>query len=537
MRLLIAEASENAAHQFDSLLRDAGIAARPEFIDLTMARDALTDADLMLCNGALPQLDRSCPSSSRTRPTCRSSWSATTQTELATADALRLGAADVVPVDESELLVLVVKRELEHVCQSNRLGQTERALKEAEQRCQLLLQSSKAAIAYVHEGMHIYANEGYFKLFGFEDADDLLGLPLIDLLESDSAETLKAELKQFRNAADHEAVFDFTGQSTSGEAVHGNMTLASAEYEGEACLQVTVRTAASAQPAPADAEPAARAARDAESPAPAAAPPSREQRHASLTTFVNATTALFASQEEWFRATFVAVVDTFRELQSEHGLVGAEQICHDVERTIRENLGDVPMARLGSHEFAVSVLCAERDDAWKKVDACRQAVETLLLEINEKTVRPTVTFGGAVFEQAANDTADACLNSAYATALEALEQADGNHVELPSEAADGEEVSDEATKVLSLINEAIEEQKFVLLFQPIISLRGDSDEHYEVFLRMLDRDGKQLPPSDFLRTAIDNGVAGKMTDGSSCSRSRCCPCTAPRGTTRGSRST
>ncbi|MEM1435905.1 MAG: EAL domain-containing protein, partial [Pseudomonadota bacterium] len=69
---------------------------------------------------------------------------------------------------------------------------------------------------------------------------------------------------------------------------------------------------------------------------------------------------------------------------------------------------------------------------------------------------------------------------------------------------------DEATRVLKLINEAIEKQKFLLLFQPIISLRGDSDEHYEVFLRMLDRNGEQMVPKQFLQTAIENNVAGKI---------------------------
>ena len=73
-----------------------------------------------------------------------------------------------------------------------------------------------------------------------------------------------------------------------------------------------------------------------------------------------------------------------------------------------------------------------------------------------------------------------------------------------------QEYDDEANRVLSLISEAIENQSFTLLFQPIISLRGDSDEHYEVFLRMSDRDGNQMAPGEFLRTAIDNNVAGKI---------------------------
>ncbi len=44
----------------------------------------------------------------------------------------------------------------------------------------------------------------------------------------------------------------------------------------------------------------------------------------------------------------------------------------------------------------------------------------------------------------------------------------------------------------------------------MISLHGDSDEHYEVLLRMLDDEGKQMLPGDFLRTAIENNLAGRI---------------------------
>ena len=64
--------------------------------------------------------------------------------------------------------------------------------------------------------------------------------------------------------------------------------------------------------------------------------------------------------------------------------------------------------------------------------------------------------------------------------------------------------------LLHQITEAIDKQRFALLFQPIISLRGDSDEHYEVFLRMTNADGQRIKPGKFLQTAIDNNVAGKI---------------------------
>jgi EAL domain-containing protein (putative c-di-GMP-specific phosphodiesterase class I)/GGDEF domain-containing protein/PAS domain-containing protein len=528
VRLLIAESSENAAHEFDSLLRDAGISTRAEIIDLPMAADSMGEADILLANSSLPELKQLLPHLAAKAPHVPIILINPDDSNLSTTQGMQLGAADVVPKSEPEQLVLVVKRELDHVCQINRLSQTRRALKEAEQRCQLLLQGSKAAIAYVHEGMHIYANEGYLTLFGFDDAEDLLGLPLMDLLDGESATALKAALKGFRQD-DEEQVLDFSGQSTKGDPVVGNMTLAAAEYEGEHCIQVTMRTEASepkSVPASDLEDELAEGAKSNPEISNGSAPESPETvSDNDLPQFLTACTSLFEAAEDGsFSAIFAAEIDNFAQLQRDYGLAGGSEICCRVEQCLAEIVGDKPMTRLSNYQFGFAINSATRKSALDEVEALRGKVETLMFEVNEKTIRPSLSFGGAALEtsddqagqapnQTPNQTTEVCLDSAFATVQAAIENGNGNCVELLSldigEAGDGG-LEGEAVRVLDLVNEAIENQRFVLLFQPIISLRGDSDEHYEVFLRMLDRQGKQMSPGEFLDTAIENNVAGKI---------------------------
>ncbi len=132
VRLLIAEASENAAHQFDSILRDAGIATRMEIIDLSMAQASLPESDLMLCNGALPNLEQLLPQIKAAAPSVafiivNTSDCETDNNKISPADGMALGATDVICGTQTRQLVLVVKRELDHVNQTNRLKQTRRA--------------------------------------------------------------------------------------------------------------------------------------------------------------------------------------------------------------------------------------------------------------------------------------------------------------------------------------------------------------------------------------------------------------------------
>ena len=62
------------------------------------------------------------------------------------------------------------------------LRHLEAALRESERRCDALIASSRDPIAYVHEGMHIRANDAYLEMFGFEVFDDIEGLSMLDLI-------------------------------------------------------------------------------------------------------------------------------------------------------------------------------------------------------------------------------------------------------------------------------------------------------------------------------------------------------------------
>jgi len=512
VRLLIAESSENAAQEFDSLLRDAGIATRMQLTDLSTASDAMSKADVMLCDAGLPQLEQLLPQLSTKAPHVPIILINDADAGMTASRGMRLGAADVVSKSDPDQLVLVFKRELEHVCQGQRMTELHRALMEAEQRCQLLLQSAQAAIAYVHEGMHIYANAGYLELFGFEDADDLMGLPLMDLVDSASVDVMKSELKQFRQQGEPRS-FEFQGHSTGGEAIRATMTLAAAEYEGEHCTQVTVRPA---QASPEDPVYASEGEKEGASQSNGEANQNTlangEGSKSGISAFLDSARGMLESVQP-HRVILVAQIDGFAALQENCGLRDAERVSSLLHAKLQDMLEDRPCARLSPNQFAFSLTDTDRAAVSAKAEQMRKAVEALLLEASEKTVRTTISIGGAELDTDSDSSTDEVLeqslNTAFATALR-NEQEGGNSVEILSKEVAREEPNSEAGQILALINDAIDNNRFVLLFQPIISLRGDSDEHYEVFLRMLDRDGSKMVPHQFLRTAIDHGVAGKI---------------------------
>ncbi len=487
------------------MLRDAGIATRIRLVDLPTAGDELPSADLMLCNANLPQLEQIIPQLRNKAPHVPIILVNPPDHDLSTSRGLQLGAADVVSIRDPDELVLVFKRELAHVCQNQRINQLSRALQEAEQRCQLLLQNASSAIAYVHEGMHIHANSEYLKLFGFRDADALLGLPLMDLLAEDSAEAMKQELKRFRQDGE-ERTLEFSGRSTSGGDVTGTMTLAPADYEGEPCMQVTVERRLA--PAPPAAAPEVPEQANGTGTPPAAANGSAD----GVAAFVEAARSMLDSVHP-HRVVAVVQIDAFAKLQDTVGLRGAEQAAAQIFDAFKENLQGRACARLASHQFAFAITAGGRTQVLERVEVLRKALESLAVEVSGRILKVTISIGGAELDQESDSDPEAmfeaALNAAFAAALRA-ETAGGARIDVLTKEVTREPYDSNAGQVLARINEAIDKQLFVLLFQPIISLRGDADEHYEVFLRMLDETGGHISPGEFLRTAIDNGVAGKI---------------------------
>ncbi len=485
IRMLFAGGSESAASQWESRLRDSGIATRLTWTEtIGEARELLQadGADFLLCDSNTDSsLDTDVRDIRASRPDLPIVLLKHNVTERAAAAALSIGANDIVADDDDEHLSLVVQREFANMCLSRRLRRARVALKEAEDRCAMLLASSRAAIAYVHEGMHIFANAAYLDLFGFASEDDTAGLPLVDLLDGASVTTLKETLKSLRNNRE-DASFDFIGNRVDGEAVTGNMTLGRAQYEGEACLQVTVRLD--------DAD--------------VGTAKTTVIAQSSLGDFLAEVDA--DANEAVKRYLFIAEINGFDELQAQLGLRLSSEYSDQFWPVVRERFS---ASQLVAPHRCVLVLSTDptNDQASEQAEMLREMVEQHIIEVNEKSIRSTVSLSGQVIDS----SAEAAMNQAYQQLLHGNHGGDCNQVALPGSDVEAENapVSSEAEAILQKINHAIENQSFMLLYQPIISLRGDSDEHYEVFLRMVD-DGDEIAPDEFLQTAIDNDVAAKI---------------------------
>lgn len=487
IRVLVAEDSEETATRIDSVLRDAGFPTRIQRCDDNDDIERIitdNECDIAYLPSARPDLEHLLPrlrNNNRLTPLIVYSIDASPWT---TGEAMSRGASDLVCLRDNEHLTHVSAREIEHVCQRIRAVQLTRSLKEVEQRCHLLLQGSRAPIAYVHEGMHVYANPAYLGFFGAEDADDVLGVSLVDFLSPESVGDFKEQMKALRTGT-AEVRFPFTGTSINGEKLEGILVLAASSFEGEACLQLTVLPT---QAAPAITTQVA-------------------DTNLDLGSFLKATGDLLADNSQTGSWMFLASLEGLDRIRSEHGLLRAEKVADEAFRQLDESNAESPVLRFSQHEIAVALIGADRSEAFNWATAVQRGIARFDFGLDGARFPVTLSLVGVKISK----DVEHALDAAYMQLRETVASNRTGALQLEAEVAPAEApLLDEAGKTLARITEAIENQSFRLLFQPIISLRGDDDEHYEVFLRMIDSEGNEHVPDQFLRTAIEHGVAAKM---------------------------
>ncbi len=409
---------------------------------------------------------------------------------------LRLGVKDVVPLNEEERIRLVVARELGNVEERRRRKQSESALRETEKRCDLLLASSRDAIAYIHDGMHIYANQTYVELFGYADGDELASMPIIDMIESSHHDSFRSFLREYAAAGD-EKEYRFKGVCEDGSIFDAVMTLSAAKYDGEECIQVLIR-------------------QDTQS-------AELEQKLRELSA-IDTLTGLYnrqylterltvasdrASKQEGMSVLVLMELDQFIALKSKFGLNGTQQFIRECGDFLRRKLDDdVLLARVGDDSFALLAPVATPDAALALGEKIVRDFAAHLFEIQGQTVKATLSAGAMPIGENAPD-AEQLIGNAHA-ALMLVKQKQGNGCKLFNTALLSAGGTDAEKKVLLAIQEALDGGHASLLFQPVIKMHGEPGAFYSVTLRIRDEAGNLVPPDQAFPAATSGGIAAKL---------------------------
>lgn len=123
------------------------------------------------------------------------------------------GIYDVLNLESPEKFYIDIVRTLSY----SRLVQAEHRLlselEAAQTQAQSLVAESHKAVAILQEGIHIEVNAEYATLFGFDSADDLVGLPILDVLQPEDLSQFKLRFKKISQGQFEQARFELLTQN------------------------------------------------------------------------------------------------------------------------------------------------------------------------------------------------------------------------------------------------------------------------------------------------------------------------------------
>lgn len=500
VRLLVLHESQDNTEQVINALKNSGIATRPELVSdedslVTALKDNAWDIMLVgevtndvMFDAALMhvrKLDKDIPCIvllDKPDP------------EIAV-DCMQAGACDAVAHNLHAHLVLAIKRELASLQSRRARRKAEAQLAETEKRCELLLDNSRDPIAYVHDGMHIYANTAYAELFGYDSTEDLEGMPIVDLVAKEDLNTFKDYLRSYSKGESISADLRFHGMRADGEKIDAMMQLSAASYDGEPCTQIIIRRD--------DGKAAELAARlkEATSVDGLTGLANRQRFETTLADAVRK-----SHQDKTRFALLYLAIDNLPQIAAHSGLTGTDAVIKSVATVLGKHFGNASLSRFGDAAFAVLMPGLDADKAKSDAEALCKDVHDHLIELPDgKTQQTSLSIGITIVGETA-PSAEEMLSRAI-SASEKVKMASGNGVELFNLA---EKATSSDSAMTELLIDAIENSKFTLQYQPLVDVMGEGGEFYEVFVRLPLADGKILTPDVFMPVAMANQLGAKV---------------------------
>ena len=374
-----------------------------------------------------------------------------------------------------------------------------RRMEEIEDRYTLLLESSSEAIAYLHEGLHIYANRAYLEMFEYGSFEDLEGLSMLDLLSSaDKQVDLKKVLKALTRDEIPEEAMSLTAHTQSGGEFDAMVDFSPARYGGEYCAQMLVREEIQhADPAMAEEL-------------------EKLKTRDMITGLYNRSAFIQRLSDEIDMRTetsglsiLLFSLDKFDALQSKLGLSATDALIREAAEMFKEAIeDDSSMARLSDHTFGILVDLDNREQAENLAARIVDKCSDKLIDVRDTSLTVSASVGLAIAGSEPPDPAT-LLAQADSALSEALNAGGNAYVRYrPRVSADADE--DDAAWSERL-HHALDNDEFRLVTSQITSMDDDSFLINEVETRLRIEDSDEvLMPSVYLPAAARVDMATRL---------------------------
>ena len=403
------------------------------------------------------------------------------------------GAEDAVSLQRLDRMALVLERAL-------RVGRMDRALRGAidsastyREQLRHVVAGTADALAHVAEGILIDANRAWAQLFGFDNEAEMPGLTFMDLFSPENQPAIKGALvacAQGRWKADEG--LKATGLTRQDQPVSLLLEFEPAAFDEEACVRVRVP---------------ARVEEDDEALGERLANALRLDQGTGLYGRCYLLEALEARLAEdtppGVQALVLFALDDLPGLQRQVGVCALDVVMGGLADMLRDAAQARDLyGRLSTGEFSALVARGTRRDLRAWAASIIAKVGRTLFEAGGKSVSISISAGIAVADRRGMP-----LDLLYREARDALAKAGESgpaQVGMSRHEEDSTRLEELDQIWVKRIKRALLDNRFRLADQPVACLTGEDKELHDLFVRMIDEQGEEVLPAQFMQAAERN---------------------------------
>jgi diguanylate cyclase (GGDEF)-like protein/PAS domain S-box-containing protein len=413
--------------------------------------------------------------------------------EAAIAEAMRLGCQDVVTLANRSRLQAVASRELRAHRLERALSTTLSSAREYRDQLQKFLEGSADAITHVQEGIIVDANRAWLELFGYSENDALSGTPLMDLFEQETHPALKGALVACLQGKWSDHGLKVQALLSDGSTLALELMLTRADYDGEPAVRIAISALRKEN-------------RDIE------VQLSEAVKNDATTQFLQQRYLLNALQERAAQSMKGGVrqiahlkPDRFIDIQHAIGVLASEDFMAQIAEVLRSQLTSSDICgRFGGNGLVVMLERGTAKDVETWAENVVKRVGEHVFVSEDKNLSATVTVGLGLLPSTNPDLAAALSDAVNATRRG--RELGGNQMYVVDKADTDTRVQAYDKIWVKHIKSALMENRFRLVQQPIASLLGEDKGMFDVLVRMLDEQGHEVLPAEFIAAAERNDL-------------------------------
>ncbi len=198
-------------------------------------------------------------------------------------------------------------------------------------------------------------------------------------------------------------------------------------------------------------------------------------------------------------------LDQFKYINDTQGHAAGDRLLVEISRMLGEHVREGELlARFGGDEFTVLLYNVDQSNLRCAAENFRRLFESYQFFDDGKSFNVSCSIGAALVDASTRSADEALAHADLACNL--AKSGGRNRVDVYDPAGRNKDGMAEDMGWAARVREMLEHDRFVMMFQPIVSVANGSIQDYEVLMRMPCDDGEMILPGGFMPAAERFGL-------------------------------